>query len=167
MSAAEPTRSLRLRWKWTAALVIVALLAIVTVVWAISEPGSSSNDADCAIVEDVSRQWKAVSDQVQARPIREPRPDDYRSAAQLQTQMAEKLESAAHSVSASEISENLSKWAAAAERFADTQRTSAEQGQGGPEPSDVDEKLLQTTSSMNDAILALGELCPGVQSVWQ
>ncbi|MGE0216004.1 hypothetical protein [Mycolicibacterium sp.] len=147
-------------WLW-ALLAAVVVVGSVVIVWATRDSGPSP--ADCAVVEDVAREWNTTSAAVRDTLLNGGgRPDDYRGVADRQAEMAKKLRSAADSVSAPELETQLGKWAGDAERYAALQRQAADRAPGTPPPSDTE--FQDVARSMNDAAVALSQQCPGMPS---
>ncbi|QZT61178.1 hypothetical protein [Mycolicibacterium austroafricanum] len=152
----------RRRWLWGAvAAVAVAFVALLTW-WATTDTRSGSS-SDCAVVEDVARQWNDNSAAVRNTLLNGGgRPEDYRTVADRQQQMADTLRAAVDSVEAVAIKDELDRWADGAEKFAALQRSAAEAQGAQARPSDADFETVARL--MNEAAVALSEQCPAMPS---
>lgn len=153
---------LRRRWLFAALAVVVVVVVGGMVQWAVGGDRSASG-ADCAVVEDVARQWNTTAATVRDTLLNGGgRPEDYRAVALQQQQMADRLRGAVDSVDAPDIKNDLRSWADGASEIAALQTAAAEEPSGGPRPSDAD--FERAARSMNDAAESLGQQCPAMPS---
>lgn len=87
---------------------------------------------------------------------------DYLTAAEREAAMAETLRNAAELASSQEVREQLEKWADGADLFARTQRDVAEREPGTPPASNAESDYITASTEINDASIALGDLCPNM-----
>lgn len=144
-----------------AAAVAVAIVVAATVVWATRDSEPSTDGDDCALVEDVARQWSATQAEVQ-RILEQGAIDANQTAAQRQSAIGETLRRAADSASSGDIADQLDRWAAGAEKFAQIERDAGNRPPGAPAPADADSGYLSAATESNNASIALGKLCPGM-----
>lgn len=150
------------RWLWVVLAVVVVIAAAGLARWAIagSRPASS---ADCAVVEDVARQWNANAAAVRDTLLNGGgRPEDYRAVADRQQQMADSLRDVVDSVDAPDIHNDLRNWADGASELAALQTAAAEGSDGRARPSDAD--FERVARSINEAAESLGGRCPAMPS---
>lgn len=153
------------RWLWIALAVVVVVAAGGLTQWAIAGSRSASS-ADCAVVEDVARQWNTNAAAVRDTLLNGGgRPEDYRAVAARHQQMADSLRDAVDSVDAPDIKNNLRRWADGASELAALQTAAAGESDGRTRPSDAD--FERVARSMNDAADSLGEQCPAMPSAGQ
>ncbi|MCV7151921.1 hypothetical protein [Mycolicibacterium pyrenivorans] len=147
-----------MRWMWIVSAAVVTVAAVAAAIWLIAEPASPQRKADCAVVEDAAREWQAsVETLIPAQGVTGPS-DKFVDEQYLK--MAAMVHTAADSVSTPEIKQHLNEWATAADRLA----LSQQDGPGRPEPPRTPEEMLKVFSPINDAAVALGELCPNMPS---
>lgn len=150
----------RLRSLWLAIAVVVAISGAAVVLWTKT---NSDSGTDCAVVEDIARQWNTTSASITDILLNGAgQPADYRTIADRQTEMAEKLRGAADSVASPDIKEQLNDWADGATDYAALQRGVAERAPGTPVPSQSDTDFERVAKSMIDAAGELGKICPGM-----
>lgn len=152
----------RRRWLWAAVAVVVVVVAC-GLAWWVTAGRRSVSTADCAVVEDVARQWNANAAAVRDTLLNGGgRPEDYRAVAERQQQMADRMRGAVDSVDAADIKTDLRRWADGAADLAALQTAAAEEPDGQARPSDTD--FERVARSMNDAAESLGEQCPAMPS---
>lgn len=158
MNSVESQRSTRVRLMWIVSGAVVTVAAVASAIWLIAEPAPPERKADCAVVEDAAREWQAsVETLIPAQGVTGPS-DQFVDEQYLK--MAAMVHTAADSVSTPEIKQHLTEWATAADRLA----LSQQDGPGGPEPSQTREEMLEVFTPINNAAVALGELCPNMPS---
>lgn len=163
MTEPGPVTGKRRRWALLALTVVVVAVAVVALAWVVRD--ASASDEDCVIVEDVARQWNANSEQVSDSLLNGAgRPEDYLTVADLQDEMAQKLNAAADSVDSTQVREKLETWAAGATEYAQLQRSVADAGPDDRSPEQLDAEFLALATTMNDAATALGQICPAMPS---
>jgi hypothetical protein len=156
MNTSELRPSAQARWRWIAAVAAVVVAAVLVAVWLLVERPTAEEQADCAVVADVARQWQATVDSLtsargEVGPSRQLVDDQY-------TQMAAMVGTAADSVTTPEIKQHLSEWATAAHRLAMSQRGDP----GVPTPPKAPEEVLAVFTPIDDAAGALAEVCPNM-----
>lgn len=150
------------RWLWIALAVVVVVAVGGLAQWAIAGSRSAAS-ADCAVVEDVARQWNTNAATVRDTLLNGGgRPEDYRAVADRQQQMADNLRVAVDSVDAPDIKNDLRRWADGASELAALQSAAAGEPVGRARPSDAD--FARVARSMNDAAESLGQQCPAMPS---
>lgn len=144
-------------------LAVIAVLICgiaAAVVWAIQDDAESSGaPADCALVEDVGRQWATTQTAVRQAVEQS---SDYLTAAEHEATMAETLRKAVDSTSSQQIKNQLRTWADGAALFAQTQRDIAERQPGTPPAPNAQSDFINASTMINDASVALGKLCPNM-----
>ena len=138
------------------AVAAVVMAAVLVAVWLLVERPTAEEQADCAVVADVARQWQTSVDSL--TPAR----GEVGLSRQLvdgqYTQMAAMVGTAADSVTTLEIKQHLSEWATAAHRLAMSER----QGPGAPTPPKAPDEMLAVFMPIDDAAGALAEICPNM-----
>jgi hypothetical protein len=150
---------------WIIGVGLIALVcAVVGAMWVAghqSEPSASSED--CSVVEGVGNEWQRMEADVRKAVLDGAgEPSDYLTAANHEAAVADKLRGAAGSVSSQEIEDQLNKWAAGAELFAKVQREAAERKPGTPQADGAQSEYIEASTMANDAVTALGEICPNM-----
>jgi hypothetical protein len=135
------------------------LIGGAVVIWASQDAQPAVSQEDCALVEDLGYQWEST--QAAVRQAVE-QSSDYLTAAEREATMAETLRNAAELASSQEVSEQLEKWADGADLFARTQRDVAEREPGTPPASNAESDFITASTEINDASIALGDLCPNM-----
>jgi hypothetical protein len=158
--------SRRGRWIVLLALIAVLVCGTVAVVRVTKDDAIKSvSREDCALVEDVGRQWYVMEAAVrQAVEYGAGESGDYLNAAEQEAAMAETLRKASTSASSQEIKEQLEQWADATALFARTQREAAEREPGTPPAPNAESDYVSAATKANDASIALGDLCPNMPS---
>ncbi len=154
MNPVDPQGPTRSRWKWFVIAAAAIVSVVVAAVWLIAEPASPGRTTDCVVVEETTRQWQATVASVTPAQGAVGPTDEF--VDQQYLQMAAMVQAAADSVTAPEIKQHLSEWAAAADRLAIAQQTG--------DPPDTPDEMLEVFTHINDAAHALGELCPNMPS---
>lgn len=153
----------RRRRLWVALAAVVVVAAGGLIRWA-TDGGESASSADCAVVEDVARQWNTNAATVRDTLLNGAgRPEDYRSVADRQQQMADTMRGAVDSVDTPDIKTDLRRWADGASELAVLQRTAA--GEAGEQTRPSDAHFERVARTMNDAAVSLGHQCPAMPSV--
>jgi hypothetical protein len=140
--------------------VVAVLICGAVVVWATWDDAASSvSQEDCALVEDLGHQWKSTQTAVRQAVEQS---SDYLTAAEHEATMAEALRKASGSASSQEIKNQLATWADGATLFAQTQRDVAEREPGTPPAPNAQSDFISASTKINDASIALGNLCPNM-----
>ena len=162
MNDADPQPVRRPLWVWVALAVAVIAGASAVGLWARPDPGPGRQDSDCVIVDDAARQWNMTAQQVIGMLLNSAaNPDAFSKVADQQAAAAGKLRTAADSVTTPQIKQYLTDWADAAAQDAVLHRAAADRAPGQPVPAGTEQELQRVATSINDAAVALGELCPG------
>jgi hypothetical protein len=152
------------RARWMVLLAVVAVLicgGVAVAIWVTRDDASSSvSQEDCALVEDLGHQWESTQTAVrQAVEQGAGESSDYLTAAEHEAAMAETLRTAAGSASSQQIKDQLGKWADGVTLFAQTQRDVAEREPGTPPAPEAQSDFIKASTMVNDASIALGNLC--------
>jgi hypothetical protein len=153
------------RWRVvTVVAVAAAILIAVAAVWAMRGPDPATNGNDCALVEDVARQWEVAQADVQ-RILEQGsgQPDRNLDAAARQSAMGEVLRRAANSAASEDVASQLNRWADGAEQFAQIERDAANRVPDDPAAPN-DSQYVSAATNANDASIALARICPDMPS---
>ncbi|OBA57330.1 hypothetical protein A5647_24265 [Mycobacterium sp. 1100029.7] len=141
------------------ALTAVLLIACgATAVWVLLRPRDSHND--CVAVEQLGRQWIAMSHSITALQDGAGERDDLMAIADKEASMAQRIRAAAGSVSDPAVKEQLGKWADATALLANSQRDSAHRPSQSTPPHSEDADYYRAAVMTREATAALLQTCP-------
>ncbi|QUR66759.1 hypothetical protein [Mycobacterium spongiae] len=131
----------------------------MTAVWVLRQRDSHD---DCAAVEQLGRQWIAMSQSVTALENGSGEHQDLIAIADKEAAMSNDIQAAARSVSTPALQDQLGKWAQGTALLADIQRDSANR----PTPSNPsaveDANYYRAAVMTHEATQALLEACPNM-----
>lgn len=142
-------------------LLIVVLLIVggVATIWVVRRDDSHN---DCAAVEQVGRQWIAMSQSVTALENGSGERQDLIAIADKESAMSETIRAATGSVSSPALKDQLGKWAQGTSLLANSQRDSVTRPPQ-PNPSQGDDANYYRASAMaHEATAALLQACPNM-----
>lgn len=147
--------SLKKRLLW-ASIGVFVVVCVLTAVWVTRR--SDSHD-DCSAVEQLGRQWIAMSQSVTALENGSGERQDIIAIADKESAMSDAIRAAAGSVSNPALKDQLGKWAQGTSLLAKDQRDSAT---GPPQvnPSSGDANYYHAAVLTHEATQALLQACP-------
>jgi len=164
MSGQESPRTIGQRWVLIGAVIVVAAVAVAALVLY----GSQDQDAgrgDCAIVEQLAREW-AAEGQAAQDPDRTADRADLVALADRESATAGKIRAAQDSVSAKPVKAALEQWAQGAQLSAKVQRDAAnepsDQSAVAPTPAGQLADMRRSAQLIGPAIDALQKICPNL-----
>ena len=135
----------RKRWLWVliaAALIVGAVISAVVVMRA--DDNATESDADCQVVGELAREWKAMAQQDQ-------------TGGKSNDQFAGEVRAAADSVSTPALEEKLNTWADGFALLADVQRADSNASSATP---DVGAKVARAGDTIYGTADRLRQACP-------
>lgn len=153
--------SVRKRWVWA----LTALLLVVGAVAAVWLVRDSDSHNDCAPVEQLGRQWIAMSQAVTALENGAGERQDLLAIADKESAMSDNIRAAVGSVSSPALKDQLGKWAQGTALLATSQRDSVNRPpQSNPSTSE-DADYYHAAVMTHEATAALIQACPNMPRV--
>lgn len=151
------------RWLWTVSAVVAIAGAAAGGVWAFQQRDDSAAPPaeECTVVEQLGREWLAMTSSVNNELSTGPGGRDaLLAAAEREASMGDKIRSAAQSVSTISLKDELTKWAEAAELGSQLQRDSASRDPQVAPSAAEGNAFIESSVETYEATAALREQCP-------
>lgn len=150
--------SLKKRLLWASTVVVLIVVCALTAVW-VTRRSDSHND--CSAVEQVGRQWIAMSQAVTALENGSGERQDIFAIADKESAMSDTIRAAAGSVSDPALKDQLGKWAQGTSLLAKNQRDAANSPPQS-NPSSEDANYYHAAVMTREATQALLQSCPNM-----
>jgi hypothetical protein len=150
------------RWLWALTAVTLVACGTLAAIWIARSPAPHN---DCAVVEDLGRQWIAMVGSVTAQQNGPGERKDLIAIADSESAMSDKIRAAAVSVSNPALKEQLDIWAQGAALSAKSQRDAANQADqpwAPNPPRGTDADTYRGGMMIYAAADALRKMCPSM-----